>query len=159
MDQKGLAKMITDFLAGAYLWIKAVHILAVVSWMAGLLYLPRLFVNHAQYAPIGSERSEMLKGMEQRLLRYIMNPAMIVTWIAGLCLAFTPGIVDWSSGYPWVKAAMVLGLTWYHHWAANVRKVFAADENTRDARHYRIMNEVPTLMMIVIVIMVVVKPF
>ena len=151
--------MITDFLSLAYPWIKVIHILAVISWMAGLLYLPRLFVNHAEYAPAGSETSEVFKGMEYRLLRIIMNPAMIVTWLAGVSLAFTPGIVDWSSVYPWIKAAMVLSMTWYHHWLAKRRKDFAGDTNRRSARHYRIMNEVPTLLMVVIVVMVVVKPF
>lgn len=148
-----------DILILAYPWTKVLHVIAVISWMAGLLYLPRLFVNHVERAPAGSETSEIFKGMERRLLRIIMNPAMIVTWIAGLCLVFTPGIVDWSSGWPWVKAAMVLGLTWYHHWLGRRRKEFADDRNTRDGRHYRLMNEVPTIMMIVIVAMVVARPF
>ena len=148
-----------DLLATLYPWTKVIHILAVISWMAGLLYLPRLFVNHVEYGPVGSDVSETFKGMEERLLRIIMNPAMIVTWLAGLCLAFTPGIVDWSSVWPWVKAVMIIGMTWFHHWLARRRKDFLSDANTRTARHYRLMNEVPTLMMIVIVVMVVARPF
>lgn len=148
-----------DILIWMYPWTKVIHVIAVISWMAGLLYLPRLFVNHVEHAPIGSDTSETFKGMEERLLRIIMNPAMIVTWIAGLALVFTPGIVDWSAGWPWVKGAMILGLTWYHHWLARRRKEFAADANTRSGRHYRIMNEVPTVMMIVIVAMVIARPF
>ncbi|GGA18734.1 protoporphyrinogen oxidase HemJ [Neptunicoccus cionae] len=149
----------TDLLATVYPWVKTLHILSVISWMAGLLYLPRLFVNHVEHGPVGSETSEVFKGMEVRLLRLIMNPAMIATWVFGLMLAFTPGIVDWASFYPWVKAVMVLGMTHYHHWLAKRRKEFAADQNTRSARSYRIMNELPTVLMIIIVTMIVVRPF
>ena len=148
-----------DFLATAYPWIKTLHIISVISWMAGLLYLPRLFVNHVEYAPVGSETSEVFKGMEERLMRIIMAPAMIATWVFGLLLAFTPGIVDWSSVYPWIKAALVLGMTGFHHWLIKVRKEFAADKNGRTSKTYRIANEVPTLMMIFIVLLIVVKPF
>jgi protoporphyrinogen IX oxidase len=148
-----------DFLANFYPWVKSLHIISVISWMAGLLYLPRLFVNHVEHGPIGSETSEVFKGMEERLMRIIMAPAMIATWVFGLMLAFTPGIVDWSSAYPWVKAIMVSSMTGYHHWLIKVRKEFAADQNTLPAKTYRIANEVPTLLMIVIVVMIVVKPF
>ena len=148
-----------EILFAIYPWVKTLHIIAVISWMAGLLYLPRLFVNHVERAPEGSETSEIFKGMEERLLRIIMNPAMIVTWVCGVLLAVTPGIVDWSSVYPWIKAAMVLGLTWFHHWLGRERKVLAADGARRTGRTYRLMNEVPTVMMIVIVVMVVVRPF
>ena len=142
-----------------YPWVKTLHIISVISWMAGLLYLPRLFVNHVEYAPVGSETSEVFKGMEERLMRIIMAPAMIATWLFGLLLAFTPGIVDWSSVYPWIKAAMVIGMTGFHHWLIKVRKEFAADKNKRPSKSYRIANEIPTIMMIVIVLMIVVKPF
>ncbi|MEM7440949.1 MAG: protoporphyrinogen oxidase HemJ [Pseudomonadota bacterium] len=148
-----------DLLYTAYPWIKTVHIVAVISWMAGLLYLPRLYVNHAQFAPVGSDTSEVFKGMEERLLRIIMNPAMIVAWIAGIIMASTPGLIDWSSVYPYVKAAMVIGMTWFHHWLAKRRKEFARDENTRSAKQYRMVNEVPAVMMIVIVTMIIVRPF
>jgi putative membrane protein len=148
-----------DLLATFYPWVKTLHIISVISWMAGLLYLPRLFVNHVEYAPVGSETSEVFKGMEERLMRIIMAPAMIATWLFGLLLAFTPGIVDWSSVYPWIKAAMVIGMTGFHHWLIKVRKEFAADKNKRPSKSYRIANEIPTIMMIVIVLMIVVKPF
>lgn len=148
-----------DFLASAYPWVKTLHILSVISWMAGLLYLPRLFVNHVEHAPVGSETSEIFKGMEERLLRIIMGPAMTATWIFGAMLAATPGIVDWSSVYPWVKALCVIAMTGYHHWLIKVRKEFASDTNQRSAKTYRMMNEVPTILMILIVLMVVVRPF
>ena len=149
----------TDLLANAYPWTKSLHIISVISWMAGLLYLPRLFVNHVERAPNGSEMSEIFKGMEYRLLRYIMNPAMIATWLFGLLLTLTPGIIDWDSGYPYVKLVMILGMTGFHQWLGVRRKEFALDQNNRSGKHYRIANEVPTLMMIIIVIMIVVRPF
>lgn len=149
----------TDLLSTFYPWIKTLHIISVISWMAGLLYLPRLFVNHVEHGPVGSETSEVFKGMEERLMRIIMAPAMIATWMFGIMLAFTPGIVDWSSFYPWVKATMIIGMTGFHHWLIKVRKEFAADKNERPAKTYRIANELPTVMMIVIVVMIVVRPF
>ena len=149
----------TDLLATFYPWIKTLHIISVISWMAGLLYLPRLFVNHVEHGPVGSETSEVFKGMEERLMRIIMAPAMIATWVFGLMLAFTPGIVDWSSFYPWIIAVMIIGMTGFHHWLIKVRKEFAADKNERTAKTYRIANELPTVMMIVIVVMIVVRPF
>lgn len=148
-----------DFLASVYPWVKTLHIISVISWMAGLLYLPRLFVNHVEYAPVGSETSEVFKGMEERLLRIIMGPAMTATWVFGVMLASTPGIVDWTSVYPWIKAVMVISMTGYHHWLIKVRKEFAADKNQRSSKTFRMMNEVPTILMIIIVVMVVVRPF
>lgn len=137
-------------------WIKALHIIAVISWMAGLLYLPRLFVYHCGAEP-GSDRSETLKIMERRLLRAIMNPAMVVAWICGVVLA-ADGI-SWSDGWVHVKTALVVLLTVAHMFMAKWRGDFAADRNTRSERFYRIANEVPTILMIGIVVMVVVKPF
>ena len=148
-----------DLLSIAYPWVKALHIAAVISWMAGIFYLPRLYVYHAEKATPGGELDETLKVMEVRLLRVIMNPAMIVTWIAGLALLGTPGIIDWSEGWIWVKIVMILGMTWFHMKLAGWRKAFAADANTQTGRYYRMMNEVPTIMMLVIVIMVIVRPF
>jgi len=142
----------------AYPWIKSAHLISVIAWMAGLLYLPRLYVYHAD-APPGSVQSETFKVMERRLLRGIMNPAMIATLILGAALAATPGLVDWSRGWIWVKLASVAGLSLYHHRLARWRKEFAADRNVRRPRFYRFMNEVPTLILIVIVVMVVAKPF
>ena len=147
----------TDLLALAYPWTKSLHILAVISWMAGLFYLPRLMVHHVEQAERGDRLDETFQMMQEKLLRVIMNPAMIVTWIAGLALVLTPGIVDWSMVWPWTKAAAVLGMTWFHMWLAARRKELAAGTDTRTGRTYRIMNEVPTLLLIVIVVSVVVK--
>jgi len=147
-----------SWLAATYPWIKTAHIVSVVAWMAGLLYLPRLFVYHADAAP-GSDTAETFKLMERRLLRGIMNPAMIATYIFGIALAATPGLVDWSMGWMWVKLAGVAGLTVYHHLLGRWRKEFAEDRNRRRARFYRFVNEVPTLILILIVVMVVAKPF
>jgi putative membrane protein len=145
-------------LAPLYPWIKALHIISVVAWMAGLLYLPRLFVYHADAAP-GSETAETFKVMERRLLRGIMNPAMIATYVFGILLALTPGIVDWGSGWIYAKLVLVVALTWIHHGLSLWREEFAADRNERSARFYRFVNEVPTALLIIIVILVVVKPF
>jgi protoporphyrinogen IX oxidase len=144
-------------MAALFPWLKTLHILSVIAWMAGLLYLPRLFVYHADARP-GSETSETFKVMERRLLRGIMNPAMIGTYVFGIALAATPGVVNWTQGWIYVKLASVIALTVIHHWLGRWRKDFAADRNTRPARFYRFVNEVPTLLLIIIVIMVVVRP-
>jgi putative membrane protein len=147
-------------LSAIYPWTKALHIIAVVSWMAGLFYLPRLFVYHAERAAPGSELAEVFKVMEAKLLRLIMNPAMIATWILGILLAVTPGLVDWrGDAWIYVKLAGVLALTWFHHWLARRRKDFARDANRLPGRTYRLMNELPLVALIVIVVMVVVRPF
>ncbi|MGA9603351.1 MAG: protoporphyrinogen oxidase HemJ [Methyloceanibacter sp.] len=139
-------------------YIKAFHIIAIIAWMAGLLYLPRLFVYHAQ-SKIGSEQSETFKVMERRLLRYITTPAMLASWVLGLALAFS-GVIDWSKdGWFHAKLFLVLLLSAYHGLLAKWTKDFALDRNTRSPRFYRIANEVPTLLMILIVILVVVRPF
>jgi protoporphyrinogen IX oxidase len=138
-------------------WVKALHVIAVIAWMAGLLYLPRLFVYHAD-AERGSIQSETFKIMERRLLRGILNPAMILTWLFGLWMVFA-GMVDWSSGWPYVKAAMVIGLSAFHGFLSRWRRDFANDSNARPAKFYRAVNEIPTVAMIVIVIAVIVKPF
>ena len=146
----------TDLLATAYPWIKALHVMAVISWMAGLFYLPRLFVYHAERGQNGTEPAASLVIMEDKLLRLIMNPAMIVSWIAGLMLVMTPGIVDFSTLWPWTKAAGVLAMTWFHMWCAGQRRALKAAQGL-PGRRYRIMNEVPTLLMIGIVLSVIVK--
>jgi putative membrane protein len=137
-------------------WIKALHIIAVISWMAGMFYLPRLFVYHVE-APPGSAQSETFKTMERRLLKLIINPAMIVTWLTGPWLAYTDGFF----GAPWLdaKLAAVLAMSALHGYFVRVVKTFAADQNVRPARFFRILNEIPPLLMAVIVILVVVKPF
>jgi putative membrane protein len=139
-----------------YLWIKAFHIISVIAWMAGLFYLPRLFVYHAD-AEKGSVQSETFKVMEGRLLRIIMNPAMILTWGFGLTLAWLGNA--WSDGWLHAKLALVLAMTLFHMWLAVCRRRFAEDANITPARTYRMANELPTLLMIGIVILAVVKPF
>ena len=146
------------FLADWYLWIKALHAISVIAWMAGMLYLPRLFVYHAE-TPAGAPQDETFKVMERRLLRAIMNPAMIAAWIFGLSLLATPGIVDWSAGWIYVKLVCIAAMTVLHHMFGLWRKDFEADRNRRPARFYRIWNEVPAVLMVIIVIMVIVKPF
>ncbi|WP_299672453.1 protoporphyrinogen oxidase HemJ [uncultured Roseobacter sp.] len=147
----------SDLLALAYPWIKAFHIMAVIAWMAGLFYLPRLFVYHAEQVGQNGATHELFQTMELKLLRVIMNPAMIATWVLGLCLVFTPGIVSWAEVWPWTKAAGVLGMTWFHHWLGLRRKDFLRSDNQLSGRHYRMMNEVPTLLMVLIVLSVVVR--
>jgi putative membrane protein len=139
-----------------YLWLKAIHVIAVISWMAGMLYLPRLFVYHAD-AEIGSKQSETFKVMERRLLRAIINPAMAVTWVLGLWLAYDSGF--FVSGWLHAKLALVLAMSALHGFYTRWMKDFAADRNRRSAKFYRIMNEVPTVLMIAIVCLVIVKPF
>jgi protoporphyrinogen IX oxidase len=138
------------------LWIKAAHIVAVIAWMAALLYLPRLMVYHAATKP-GSEVSETFKVMERRLLRAIATPAMAASWVFGLWLAFGLGV--W--GEPWflAKLALVLGLSAYHGLAASWVRDFAEDRNRRPQRFYRVVNEVPAVIMAAIVVLAVVKPF
>ena len=147
----------TDFLAIVYPWTKSLHIMSVIAWMAGLFYLPRLFVYHVEKGQSGIELDPVFQEMEFKLLRVIMNPAMIGTWVFGLALVFTPGVVDWSFVWPWTKSAAVLGMTWFHHWLARRRKDFAAGQNRLTGRHFRMMNELPTVLMVVIVTSVVVR--
>ncbi len=149
----------TDFLTAGYPWIKSLHVIAVIAWMAGLFYLPRLYVYHVEQVGQGGSTDAMFQTMEQRLLRAIMNPAMIATWVFGLMLVFTPGIVDWSQVWPWTKAGAVLVMTWFHHWLGKRRKDFAAGGNTRSGRTYRMMNELPTLLLVIIVFSVIARPF
>lgn len=139
-----------------YLWLKSLHVIAVIAWMAGMFYLPRLYVYHADAEP-GSDKSETFKVMERRLLRAIINPAMIVTWAAGLWLAFMGSW--WSDPWLHAKLALVLVLSGFHGFLSRWRRDFANDANTRPARFYRMMNEVPTLLLIGIVVLVIVKPF
>ena len=150
---------IGDFLSAVYPWTKALHVISVITWMAGLFYLPRLFVYHAERAAGPGELSETYKIMERKLLKVIMNPASIAVWIFGLMLVFTPGIIDWSAGWVHAKAALVIAMTGYHHALVRWWRDFAEDRNRRSGRFYRLANEIPTVLMIGIVIMVVVKPF
>ncbi|RNF34676.1 CopD family protein [Paracoccus methylarcula] len=146
----------TELFLTIYPYVKAFHVMAVLSWMAGLFYLPRLFVYHAERGMEDGEPGRSFSIMEGKLLAFIMRPAMIAVWISGLCLAFTPGIVDWSLIWPWVKMACVLAMTWFHGWCATQRQCLARGESS-GGRRYRMMNEVPTLLMILIVLSVIVK--
>lgn len=139
-----------------YLWIKALHIIAVMSWMAGMLYLPRLFIYHTGAEP-GSVQSETFKLMERRLLRLIMTPAMIISWCLGLYLAWT--VYGFQGGWLHAKLLFVLLLSGAHGYFASAVRAFSEDRNTRNARHWRLMNEVPTILMIIVVVIAVVKPF
>ena len=139
----------------AMLWVKALHIIAVIAWMAGMLYLPRLFVYHAETAP-GSQQSETFKVMERRLLKAIINPAMIVTWSAGLWLAW---MYSFQGGWLHAKIALVLVLSGVHGFFSGSQRRFERDQNRKSPKFWRTMNEVPTILMVLIVILVVVKPF
>ncbi len=142
--------------SGLYPWLKSLHVIAVIAWMAGMLYLPRLFVYHCEAKP-GSKQSETFKVMERRLLRAIMNPAMIVTWVVGLWLMWSAGFL--SSGWMHAKLLLVVAMSAMHGMLSRWVRDFAADRNLHSQKFYRFINEVPTLLMIVIVILVIVKPF
>lgn len=149
--------MMLDLLMPYQLWLKAGHVVSIIAWMAGMFYLPRLFVYHAERALPGSELDQIFRTMEGRLLRLIMNPAMIASWIFGLLLV-AMGSFDWGALWSWVKIAGVIGMTAMHGWLSARRRDFAEGRNRLNGRVYRIANEVPTLLMLVIVIMVIVRP-
>jgi protoporphyrinogen IX oxidase len=139
-------------------WIKAFHVIAMVAWMAGMLYLPRLYVYHCETVP-GSVESERFKVMERRLLKQIINPAMIATWTFGVLMVLTPGVIDWGWHWWQVKLTAVILLSGFHGMLSRWRRDFLVDRNTRPQRFYRIANEVPTLLLVIIVVMVIVRPF
>ena len=140
-----------------YSWVKALHVISVLAWMSGMMYLPRLFVYHAE-APVGSEKSETFKVMERRLYRGITTPAMIATWLFGLIMLWQ-GAFDWSMAWSWIKAGSVLALSGVHGFFGRMLKDFAADRNTRPHTFFRWINELPFVLGIVIVVMVIVRPF
>ena len=146
-----------DWLIAGYLWIRAFHIMAVIAWIAGLFYLPRLYVYHVERAGAGGETDALFQTMEERLLRVIMNPAMIAAWVLGLALVLIPGVVQWDMIWPWTKLAGLIAMTWFHMWLAARRRDFVAGRNRLSGRQYRMMNEVPTVLMVVIVLSVVLK--
>ncbi|WP_299294781.1 protoporphyrinogen oxidase HemJ [uncultured Tateyamaria sp.] len=146
-----------DMLAGLYPWIKAFHIMSVIAWMAALFYLPRLYVYHTEQVGLEGETHALFQTMEYKLLKVIMNPAMIATWVFGLCLVAVPGVVDWSMVWPWTKLVGILAMSGFHGWLSKQRKAFAAGGPVKTGRQYRMMNEVPTLLMVLIVLSVVVK--
>ncbi|MFN4275966.1 MAG: protoporphyrinogen oxidase HemJ [Ferrovibrio sp.] len=139
-----------------YDWLKALHVISVIAWMAGMLYLPRLYVYHCEATP-GSKESETFKVMERRLLKAIINPAMGATWIFGVSIAWLGH--HWDQPWFWVKVVLVLGMQGAHGGLARWQRDFAEDRNRHSQRFYRFINEVPTLLMIGIVILVIVKPF
>ncbi|MEL6620632.1 MAG: CopD family protein [Pseudomonadota bacterium] len=146
-----------SWLATAYPWIKAIHIMSVIAWMAALFYLPRLYVYHSEQVGLNGSTHDLFQTMELKLLKVIMNPAMIATWVFGILLALTPGIVDWGAVWPWTKLAGILAMSGFHGWLAGQRKAFVAGGPIKTGRQYRMMNEVPTLLMVLIVLSVVVK--
>lgn len=148
----------TSVLGPAYPWLKSLHIVAVVAWMAGLLYLPRLYVYHAD-VPTGSGRAAMLAVMERRLLRGIMLPAAVMTYGFGAILAGIPGVVDWQRGWIWAKLALVGFLTLFHLLLGRWRRDFATGRYPHSSRFFRVVNEIPTIVLIAIVLLVVLKPF
>ncbi|WP_291299126.1 protoporphyrinogen oxidase HemJ [Elioraea sp.] len=150
--------MTIDALAYIYPWVKSLHVIAIIAWMAALLYLPRLFVYHCEVAP-GSVESERFKVMEYRLSRYIASPSSIAAWVFGILLVLTPGVVDWASGWWHFKMLGILVMTGAHHAMMARRRDFLQDRNRRPQRYFRIMNEVPTAAMVVIVVMVIARPF
>lgn len=147
-----------NILSTLYPWIKSFHVIAMVAWMAGMFYLPRLFVYHCDLKP-GTAESERFKVMEHRLLKQITTPAMIATWVFGILLVLTPGVIDWSWGWWHVKLLAVLLMSGFHGALSKWRREFLEDRNTRPHRFYRIANEVPTLLLVVIVVMVIARPF
>ncbi|WP_062115203.1 protoporphyrinogen oxidase HemJ [Aureimonas sp. AU40] len=140
----------------AMLWVKALHVLAVISWMVGMFYLPRLFVYHTE-AGVGSPQAETFKVMERRLMQAIVNPAMVVTWVSGLWLAIE--VYRFQGGWLHAKFALVILMSGLHGYFSASRKRLARDEMTKSSRHWRMMNEVPTILLVAIVILVIVKPF
>lgn len=148
---------IIEFLQDYYFWLLSLHIISVISWMAGMFYLPRLFVYHTRLEA-GSDASEMFKEMERKLMRIIINPAMTATWIFGLALSF--GQDSWhAGGWFYVKIVAVTILSGFHGYLSMWRRAFERDENTRSEKYYRVANEVPTILMMIVVFMVFLKPF
>ena len=148
-----------DYLIAMYPWLKAGHIISVISWMAGIFYLPRLFVHHSEKVEVPSHTDRLFFMMESKLLKVIMTPAMLATWGFGLSLAVIPGVLDWSDIWPWVKLMSIIAMTWFHFWLAKRQRDFELGDNQLTGKTYRIINEVPTVLLLVIVIMVVVRPF
>lgn len=148
---------LTDLMYRLYPYAKSLHIMAVISWMAGLFYLPRLFVYHVEQAEKVDAVNPIFLTMEHKLLKVIMGPASVVSWAAGLFIVLTPGFIDWSSIWPWTKGIAVVAMTWFHHWLLYRHRDFEAGRNSLTGRQYRLMNEVPTILMVIIVVSVVFK--
>lgn len=146
-----------ELLLTIYPWAKTAHIISVISWMAGLLYLPRIMVYHVEKAEVGGEMDATFQVMEKKLFKLIMTPAMISAWIFGLLLAITPRVINWSLNWPWSKLLAVILLTAFHYWINARRKDFVRGENQLTGRHFRMLNEIPTVLMIIAVSAVVFK--
>ena len=143
----------------SYLLFKSLHLISVISWMAGIFYLPRLFVHHSEKVVKGSETDGLFVMMESKLLKVIMTPAMIATWGFGVSMALIPGVINWGAIWPWMKLFSIISMTVFHFWLVGRQKEFEQSRNVLKGQTYRIMNEVPTVLLLVIVIMVVVRPF
>ena len=149
--------MMEDILSALYPWVKTLHVVSIIAWMAGLLYLPRLMVYHVENAHISNEIDATFQVMERRLFQLIMTPAMVATWLFGILLALTPYVINWQQVWPWVKLVAVFLMTGFHHWLGARCRDFMRGENNISGRQYRLVNEVPTVLMIVIVVSVIVK--
>lgn len=148
-----------DFLSSFYPWVKAIHIISVISWMAGLLYLPRVFVYHSEQIEAGAQDTSVFITMEKKLYHFIMNKAIGATWLFGILLILTPGIADFSSFWFWIKIASVVAMSAFHIWLGRRQDEFERGENSLSSRTYRMINEIPAVLMVIIVVMVIVKPF
>jgi putative membrane protein len=151
--------MIADFLNVAYPWTQSLHVISVIAWMAGLFYLPRLYVYHVEQVGKTAETAKLFQTMEMKLYRLIMQPSMVASWVFGLCLVLTPGVVPWSEVWPWTKAISIVGMTWFHVWLGQRRQTLLLGTDTLTGRQYRLMNEVPTVLLVVIVVSVIARPF
>ena len=148
-----------EYFISFYSWFLAGHIISVIAWMAGIFYLPRLFVYHSEEVVQNSSTDKLFVKMERRLLKVIMVPAMISSWLFGISLAIIPGVIDWSVFWPWLKFLGVLLLTVFHFWLSKKQVAFENGKNKLSGKTYRVMNEVPTLLLVIIIIMVVIRPF
>ncbi|WP_092076988.1 protoporphyrinogen oxidase HemJ [Poseidonocella sedimentorum] len=146
-----------DLLLTAYPWVKSLHVISVIAWMAGLFYLPRLFVYHVEKVESGSETDALFQTMERKLFRVIMQPAMMASWTFGLIMVFTPGAVDWGAIWPYTKGFAILSMTAFHDWLGRRVYQFSQGTNQLTGRRYRIMNEVPTVLLVIIIFSVIVR--
>lgn len=151
--------IIKDIALFIYPYSLVIHLAAVISWMAGIFYLPRLYVYHTEKSNLEDQLHDVFQVMEFKLLQYIMRPAMILTWISGAVLVMTPGIISWAEFWPWIKALMVISMTIFHFQLARWRLEFVDRSKQRSGRFFRLANEIPTILMLVIVLMVVARPF
>ena len=148
-----------DYLIALYPWLKVGHIISLITWMAGIFYLPRLFVHHSENVVVPSDTDTLFRMMERKLLNIIMTPAMVATWGFGIGLAAIPNTIDWSEAWAWIKLVSVLCMTIFHFWLMRRQNVFEQQKNKVSGKIYRIMNEVPTVLLFIIIIMVIIRPF